>query len=487
MASGREEVAEQGEAGGEGGLIESEGPLRLNESDPALSLLEVFYAFNSFRAVAPPVLITMICAALAVVYVRDPVTGQVNGGVQSPYLVLNETAATTSGEAVGFAALNAIVIVGVICGVTFLLVLCFYLKLWCLIGTYIFLAITMILGVSTSISVLIGLQYYYVQVDMVTFVLVFANFALTGVLVLFSHEANFWGGDNYQPFPDYIGQVYLVIISVIVAYIVSTIFPFYTTWLLLVVLALYDLCAVLTPCGPLNLLLNVSEQQGENGPESSIPSALLYSAGVQHNIPAQLYGGGPQNSAGVQNQAPAQQGGGGYRPGRRRENAHSAGAAGAAGMFLFMAQGGETIREEDGNRAQQELEDLVREYEEYEQELQSYREREQERGRDRDGTQTEQGDYEWVLERNDIKLGLGDFIFYSVLAAVSATFGFTACLAVMCCILTGLAGTLILLAVFQRALPALPISIALGVSSYFLANIFVSPMADDLASSLLAI
>lgn len=440
------------DGGGDRQVVESERPLALNEGDPALSLLEVFYAFNSFRAVAPPVLLTMIAAALAVVYVRDPVTGEVNGGVQSPYLVANETAATSSGEAVGFAALNAVVIVGVICGVTFLLVLCFYLQCWLFIGAYIFLAITTILGVSTSISVLIGLQYYFVQVDLVTFVIFFANFAFTGVLVLFSHEANFWGGKYYQPFPAYMGQAYLVIISTIVAYIVSTIFPFYTTWLLLVVLALYDLCAVLTPCGPLNLLLNVTERQGEGGPESAIPNALLYSTSVQNTVPT----GAVANA--------------GYRPGRRPENAEAAGAAGVVGLFLFMAHGGESIDTQRGaERGQFQDEEF------------------ETRGNHEGGYVEDEQQYEWVLERNDIKLGLGDFIFYSVLAAVSATFGFTACLAVMCCILMGLAGTLILLAVFQRALPALPISIALGVSSYFIANIFISPMADDLSSTLLAV
>ena len=446
----RVEHSARREEGGELGVITSDRPLRLNDEDKGvLSLLEVFYAFNSFRAVAPPVLLTMVSAALAVVYVRDPVTGQVNGGVQSPYLVLNETAATSSGEAVGFAALNAFVIVGVICGITFLLVLLFYLQCWLLIGAYIFLAITMILGVSTSISVLIGLQYYFVQVDLVTFVLVFANFAFSGVLVLFSHEANFWGGNNYQPFPDYMGQIYLVIISTVVAYIVSTIFPFYTTWLLLVVLALYDLCAVLTPCGPLNLLLKATERQGENGAESALPSALLYSAGVQNTVPA-----GFETS-------------GGYQQGRRTENSQAGGAAGVVGMFIFMAQGSERRSQMDEEERMATNRNVMNESE-------------------REGGEDE-GEFEWVLERNDIKLGLGDFIFYSVLAAVSATFGFTACLAVMCCILTGLAGTLILLAVFQRALPALPFSIALGVTSYFLANLFISPMADDLSASLLAV
>ena len=47
---------------------------------------------------------------------------------------------------------------------------------------------------------------------------------------------------------------------------------------------------------------------------------------------------------------------------------------------------------------------------------------------------------------------------------------------VCCCWDTqGLFGTLILLGLFKRALPALPISIALGTLFYFLSRVFLRP------------
>ena len=76
---------------------------------------------------------------------------------------------------------------------------------------------------------------------------------------------------------------------------------------------------------------------------------------------------------------------------------------------------------------------------------------------------------------NNIKLGLGDFIFYSVLVSKAVQYSFTTFAACMLVVLAGLGGTLILLAVYQHALPALPISIFLGVVFYLLTRLLIEP------------
>lgn len=84
-----------------------------------------------------------------------------------------------------------------------------------------------------------------------------------------------------------------------------------------------------------------------------------------------------------------------------------------------------------------------------------------------------------------IKLGMGDFIFYSVLVGRAAMYDMLTVFASYLAIVAGLGATLILLALFRKALPALPISVALGVSFYFLARIVLEPVLLPLSVHLL--
>lgn len=85
--------------------------------------------------------------------------------------------------------------------------------------------------------------------------------------------------------------------------------------------------------------------------------------------------------------------------------------------------------------------------------------------------------------RNSIKLGLGDFIFYSVLVSKAAMHSYTTFAACFLVILAGLGGTLVLLSVYHHALPALPISIFLGVAFYIATRLAVQPWIYDMLRS----
>jgi presenilin 1 len=84
-----------------------------------------------------------------------------------------------------------------------------------------------------------------------------------------------------------------------------------------------------------------------------------------------------------------------------------------------------------------------------------------------------------------IKLGMGDFIFYSVLVGRAAMYDMLTVFASYLAIVAGLGATLLLLALSRKALPALPFSIALGVAFYFLARLVLEPFVVPLSVHLL--
>ena len=92
------------------------------------------------------------------------------------------------------------------------------------------------------------------------------------------------------------------------------------------------------------------------------------------------------------------------------------------------------------------------------------------------------GDDDESPENNNIKLGLGDFIFYSVLVAKASENGFAAFVSCFLSILAGLGGTLVLLSVYHQALPALPISIFVAVVMFVVTIYCMEPWIQDMWS-----
>jgi hypothetical protein len=81
--------------------------------------------------------------------------------------------------------------------------------------------------------------------------------------------------------------------------------------------------------------------------------------------------------------------------------------------------------------------------------------------------------------RDCIRLGLGDFVFYATLVSKAAWYSWTTFCVTTLVILCGLGVTLILLAWYEKALPALPISIFLGVIFFLSTRFVLQPWIED--------
>jgi len=128
--------------------------------------------------------------------------------------------------------------------------------------SYMIVCSATLLGILGGNLLQTAIYIYGVPVDKISFYFFMFNFALTGVLAVF------WG----QGIPKSVTQGYLIATSVILAWHLAY-FNDWTTWTLLFMLAIYDLCAVLSPCGPLKALVNL--MSADDAPEMP---GLLYEA-----------------------------------------------------------------------------------------------------------------------------------------------------------------------------------------------------------------
>ena len=317
---------------------------------------------------------------------------------------------------------NAFVFVLFVTAATFGLYVLFKHRCGPVIWAYMAFSGCSIFGVLGATMALEILRRYEIRVDVISFAFYTWNVTVVGVLSVF-----LWPGSLR------VKQTFLVLISVIVAYYFVTQIAEWTTWTMLVFMAIYDLYAVLTPNGPLRKIVELSQER-----EEAIP-ALVYEA---------------RGGSGVGD------------VGRRRRRTKSSGDE-------------QQQKGDDGASLDGDLEPLDGDLEPENDEV---GERTSLLGGK--GSKKETAS---ILERfgdddddkrdlpDGIKLGLGDFIFYSVLVGRSAMQSLFCAVFCYVAVISGLIITLAGLAVHKAALPALPVSIALGVITFVSIKFLVEP------------
>jgi presenilin 1 len=146
--------------------------------------------------------------------------------------------------------LNAAYFIGMVVGVTVVLLLLYKYRCMKIIYSYLMFSVFSLLFFTGGVLLGNLILRFGITVDWLTFVFILANFGALGSFAVFFTA------------PSIVKQSYLVCVSVIMAWSLSKL-PEWTNWTILIALAVYDLFAVLSPCGPLKALVEMSQSRNE--------------------------------------------------------------------------------------------------------------------------------------------------------------------------------------------------------------------------------
>ncbi|KAL1925757.1 uncharacterized protein VTP21DRAFT_640 [Calcarisporiella thermophila] len=422
----RKMYAHEGHSPQTGGQHHSENGVDPSAYDPDMIEEFKFYMEQIYLIIRPVV----VCIVLSILWVKIANSGKSSYRPVAAYQVFTETSSTTTSEQFLGSLANAGIIIGQIILVTIIIVCLFkhgFIKI--LVGFFM-IVVLMLLGFMTYLLILNLIQVFAIPLDYPTLIFCLWNFAVVGLISVF-YKAPLW-----------LQQIYLTILSSLMAFALTALYE-WTTWILLALLAIWDLIAVLCPFGPLRILVESSRQQQRDVP------ALLYSVNAVWLMATPAHHPSSQLDSLAENSTPL------VDEGRVVVNQRR-------------SDGFAPLR--DGNASGPDLTGRPEQNEE--------RRQEEGEGRNREAEEEEEEDE----ERNGLKLGLGDFVFYSVLIARAALYDWITTVCCSVAVLTGLAATIFLLAMYQKALPALPISIALGMLFYFISRYVLVPFVGNVAS-----
>ncbi|XP_026745329.1 presenilin homolog isoform X2 [Trichoplusia ni] len=411
----------EGGASGAAGTSASNPPPPQPPADAQIEELELKYGARHVIKLFVPVTLCMLVVVATIssinfYSVKDVYLAYTPFHEESPYAVTK----------VWNALANSMILLSVIALMTVLLIVLYKKRCYKIIHGWLILSSLMLLFLFSYLYIEEALRAYNIPMDYITLVFVMWNFGGMGMIVIH------WKG------PLRLQQAYLIFIAALMALVFIKYLPEWTTWAVLAVISIWDLIAVLTPKGPLRILVETAQERNE-----PIFPALIYSSTVMYCLAATTP---PPPGRGTADERRA-----------ARESGGAGDAAGFDAAWQARAQQQRRLRVDSSQPPR------------YTTRL------------ERSPAPAQQPALD--DEEKGVKLGLGDFIFYSVLVGKASSYGdWNTTLACFVAILIGLCLTLLLLAILKKALPALPISITFGLIFYFATRCVVKPFADALAA-----
>ncbi|XP_062561800.1 presenilin homolog isoform X2 [Armigeres subalbatus] len=393
--------------------------------------------------------------------------------VYTPFHELSDDTGTKIWNALA----NSMILMTVIVIMTILLIVLYKKRCYKIIHGWLIMSSLMLLFLFSYLYLEEVLRAYNIPFDYPTALLMMWNFGVVGMISIH------WQG------PLRLQQGYLIFIAALMALVFIKYLPEWTTWVVLAVISIWDLIAVLTPKGPLRILVETAHERNEQiFPALIYSSTIMYSYMGTHSDPSEeaLTRSTGERAIGTA----GGNGGGGYgstaSPVHTMASGHTGGQPPAVTSLTGNAEDQSSgFTQEWSNSSDQRV---ARRQIEVQANIAGNPNRPEYRTVTADRQRTATGDSQQVPlyeqpEERGIKLGLGDFIFYSVLVGKASSYGdWNTTIACFVAILVGLCLTLLLLAIFRKALPALPISIFFGLIFCFVTSVIVKPFTEALAS-----